>query len=164
MNKARIRELIATSLLGGVFLTVIFPSFANADAAFAPVPPDEKFVALVVKTMQNSALKHGELPEPLPAKPRRIYKIPITAYSSEVGQTDDTPFITASGTTVREGVVAANFLRIGTKVRIPELFGNKVFTVEDRMNPRYDYRMDIWMAETGDAWEFGIKHATIEVF
>src|SRR3989338_7794857 len=32
----------------------------------------------------------------------------ITAYSSEVRQTDDTPFTTASGSHVRYGVVAAN--------------------------------------------------------
>lgn len=160
----RIRELIATGLVGGMFLTIVFPSLANADVDVVANSTDTNFVAMMVKTMQNSTADYGKLPVSLPAKPRRVYTIPITAYSSEVRQTDDTPFITASGTTVRDGIVAANFLPIGTKVRIPELFGDKVFTVEDRMNPRYDYRMDIWMAETDHAWEFGLKRAKIEVF
>lgn len=90
--------------------------------------------------------------------------IPLTAYSSEPGQTDDSPFLTASQTHVRDGVVAANFLPIGTRVKIPELFGDKIFIVEDRMNSRYDKRMDIWMEKTSDARKFGIKYATIEVY
>jgi len=106
-----------------------------------------------------------QLPTAEDVEPRRVfYSIPITAYSSEVGQTDSTPFITASGTTVRRGVVAANFLPIGTKIRIPELYGDEVFVVEDRMNARYNQRVDIWMEETADARNFGVNWTTIEVF
>ena len=162
--KKRTREFVAGILLVVMSFVFVSPSFANADTVTNADLPKTDFVSLIVESMQNATAPYGELPEPLPSKPRRTYTIPITAYSSEVGQTDSTPFITASGTTVRDGIVAANFLRIGTKVRIPELFGEKVFTVEDRMNPRYDYRMDIWMAETDDAWQFGIKRAKIEVF
>jgi 3D (Asp-Asp-Asp) domain-containing protein len=106
-----------------------------------------------------------KLPVASDAAPSRILiKIPVTAYSSEVGQTDSTPFITASGTTVRHGVVAANFLPIGTRVRFPELYGDKVFIVEDRMNARYYQRFDIWMEETADARNFGVHWTTVEVF
>jgi len=90
--------------------------------------------------------------------------IPLTAYSSEPGQTDDTPFLTASQTHVRDGVVAANFLPIGTRVKIPALFGDKIFIVEDRMNARYDKKMDIWMDQTSDAIKFGLRHATVEIY
>jgi hypothetical protein len=62
----------------------------------------------------------------------------LTAYNSEVGQTDDTPFITASGDRVGYGVIAANWLPFGTKVVIPELFGKDVFIVKDRMNKRFN--------------------------
>ena len=55
-----------------------------------------------------------------------------TAYNSLVGQTDDSPWTTASGTRCRSGVIASNHLPIGTKVMI-EGFGDKIFTVEDRM-------------------------------
>ena len=37
----------------------------------------------------------------------------LTAYSSSVDETDDTPFITASGKHVRDGIVATNFLPFG---------------------------------------------------
>jgi len=90
-------------------------------------------------------------------------KIPITAYSSTPDQTDDSPFITASGTHVRDGIVATNFLKMGTKVMIPELFGNKVFVVEDRMNRRYFHRMDIWFADRASARKFGLQNAEVVI-
>lgn len=90
-------------------------------------------------------------------------RIPITAYSSTPDQTYGDPFITASGTRVRDGVVAANFLPIGTKVRMPNLFGDKVFVVEDRMSSRYRKHLDVWMPSRQQAKTFGVKMAYIEV-
>jgi len=88
----------------------------------------------------------------------------ITAYSSTPEETDDTPFITASGKTVADGIIANNMLPLGTKVRIPELYGDKIFTVEDRMNSRKsDYHFDIWFPEKQLAINFGVKTAEIEV-
>jgi 3D (Asp-Asp-Asp) domain-containing protein len=94
---------------------------------------------------------------------RYFLHVPTTAYSSTVDQTDDTPFITASGTLVRPGVVAANFLPIGTHLRIPDYYGDMVFVVEDRMNERYNERLDIWMETHTQAIKWGIRHVTIEV-
>jgi len=91
----------------------------------------------------------------------------ITAYNSEVGQTDDSPCITANGYNVCknlvEDTIAANFLKFGTRVRIPELFGDRVFVVRDRMNRKHPNRVDVWMIERSDAIQFGIKTAKIEV-
>ncbi|MBI1908428.1 3D domain-containing protein [Candidatus Uhrbacteria bacterium] len=87
-----------------------------------------------------------------------------TAYNSLPWQTDDTPFITASGTHVRHGVVAANFLPIGTRIKIPELYGDQVFIVEDRMNARYYKRLDVWMEHYDDAIAYGVRTITIEVY
>lgn len=87
----------------------------------------------------------------------------VTAYSSTVDQTDSTPFITASGSHVRDGIVAANFLRFGAKVRFPDIYGDKIFVVEDRMNSRYPYRVDIWMRSREEAKQFGAKIVLIEV-
>ncbi len=89
--------------------------------------------------------------------------VSMTAYSSTPDQTDDSPFITARGTYVRDGIVAANFLPFGTKIKIPELFGDKIFVVEDRMNSRYWHKVDIWFPERHDALEFGIKTAKIQI-
>jgi len=79
-----------------------------------------------------------------------------TAYNSIPNQTDDTPWTTASGTRCREGVIASNFLPIGTKDMI-DGFGNRVFIVEDRMNKRYTQRIDIWFREYHEAMDFGIR-------
>lgn len=94
---------------------------------------------------------------------REYAYVPMTAYTSRPEETDSTPFITADGSHVRDGIVAANFLPFGTKVRIPALFGDKVFEVHDRMNKRYPYKMDFWMDDLGKARKFGVRYATIEV-
>ena len=91
-------------------------------------------------------------------------KMMITAYSSSVDQTDSTPFTTASGKTVEDGIIANNMLPFGTKVRIPELYGKKVFVVEDRMHKRKgSYHADIWFESYKEARDFGAKVTYIEV-
>ncbi len=87
--------------------------------------------------------------------PRKI-KVVVTAYSSTVAQTDDTPYITASGDWVRYGIVAANFLPFGTELKIPEIFGNRIFVVLDRMHHRKGYQIDVWFQSTQEAIDFGI--------
>ena len=94
---------------------------------------------------------------------REVRNMWVTAYSSEPEQTDDTPFITASGTRVRDGIVATNELPIGTKVRIPAIYGDKIFIVEDRMHQRMKNKIDIWMTTREQALRFGIKKAEIVV-
>lgn len=99
-----------------------------------------------------------------PLRPILTYKVDMTAYNSEIGQTDADPFTAADGTTTYDGMVAANFLPFGTKVRIPELFGDKVFIVHDRMNRRYWYRVDVWMKEKPAAKKFGLhRNVNIEI-
>jgi len=99
----------------------------------------------------------------------KTLKMVITAYSSTPDQTDDTPFITASGKYVEDGIAANNSLAFGTKFRIPALYGDKVFTVWDRMNKRYNYdrikvhRADIWFPSRQEAKIFGVKTIEIEV-
>lgn len=91
----------------------------------------------------------------------------MTAYNSDPAQTDDTPCITANGFDVckhgEEDTIAANFLKFGTTVRIPELYGDRIFVVRDRMNKRYSNRVDIWMKEKTAARKFGVKVAKIEI-
>lgn len=93
----------------------------------------------------------------------RTMIVTTTAYNSEPGQTDSTPFTTANGTRVRDGIVAANFLKFGTRIRIPEYFGDKVFEVHDRMNARYTSRVDIWMLNKADAKSWGVRRVKIEI-
>ena len=94
----------------------------------------------------------------------KTIKVVVTAYSSTPDQTDDTPFITASGKSVADGIIANNMLPFGTKIKIPQLYGDKVFTVEDRMNrDKSNYHIDIWMQSKPLAVNFGVKTADIEV-
>lgn len=87
----------------------------------------------------------------------------VTAYSSMPEETDDTPFITASGRIVREGIIATNILPFGTKIKIPEFFGDRIFIVEDRMHSRKRNFVDIWMPTKEDAQNFGIARTKIQI-
>ncbi|OGY58512.1 MAG: hypothetical protein A3C03_00145 [Candidatus Colwellbacteria bacterium RIFCSPHIGHO2_02_FULL_45_17] len=93
----------------------------------------------------------------------KFVEVTVTAYSSREGETDNTPYITAAGTTVRTGVVAANWLPLGTQVRIPEIFGDQVFTVEDRMHERNSNKLDVWFPNTSDALRFGVRNTRVEI-
>ena len=93
----------------------------------------------------------------------KTVEVIVTAYSSREQETDSTPYITAAGTTVRTGVVAANWLPLGTKVRIPEIFGDQIFTVEDRMHKRNQNKLDVWFPNTGDALRFGVRMTRVEI-
>jgi 3D (Asp-Asp-Asp) domain-containing protein len=91
------------------------------------------------------------------------HKVIVTAYSSTPDQTDSSPFITAKGTQVRDGIVACNFLKFGTMVRLPEVYGDKIFVVEDRMAKYNSHKIDIWMETRAEALQFGVKYLTVEV-
>ena len=91
----------------------------------------------------------------------QVVHMRVTAYSSSPDETDNTPFITAMGTEVHDGIVATNILPFGTKIQIPALFGNKIFTVEDRMNHRMKNVLDIWMTSKAKALRFGVNYADI---
>jgi 3D (Asp-Asp-Asp) domain-containing protein len=103
-------------------------------------------------------------PKALPKEARKTYRVDITAYTSTVEECDSSPFITADGSIVRDGIIATNILPFGTKVKIPKYFGDRIFEVRDRMNARYTYRIDIWMNDKKAMREWGLKrNAEIEV-
>ena len=114
-------------------------------------------------TIQGNSLLPVSNPS-LPLKAVQKIKMVITAYSSTPQQTDSTPFITASGSWVKNGVVANNLLPFGTKIRIPEIYGDRIFIVEDRMNRRKGYyHLDIWFSDYWQAKHFGAQKAYIEI-
>jgi len=145
-------------LLGSILVNP--HSVLAADAAVDPA-----FGSSALRAPKSAActIAFNELTPADPADARYTTTRVVTAYSSTPDQTDDTPFITANGTVVHDGIIAANWLKFGTRVRIPDMFGDKVFIVADRMNPRFDDRADIWMAERSDAVKFGIRRLAIEV-
>ena len=115
-----------------------------------------------IASIQSNSL----LPISSPHSPEKVIGkevVIITAYTSRPEETDDTPFITASNTRVRPGIIATNMFPFGTRIRIPSLYGDKIFVVEDRMNARKNYQIDIWFSDTQVARDFGVKYADIEV-
>jgi 3D (Asp-Asp-Asp) domain-containing protein len=96
-------------------------------------------------------------------EPIRILAI-VTAYSSTPWETDEDPHITASGKPVRDGVVANNFWPFGTKIKIPEIFGDKIFVVEDRMScEKGNYQFDVWFENYFEALKFGAQKTFVEI-
>jgi 3D (Asp-Asp-Asp) domain-containing protein len=101
---------------------------------------------------------------PLPPAPPAIEAVTLTAYSSEVSQTDSTPFITASGTRTRQGVIALSRDLLarypyGTKARIIShacgLDVSYTLVVEDTMHRRKRRQVDIWMPSRAQALQWG---------
>lgn len=84
----------------------------------------------------------------------------VTAYTSDPSETDDSPFITASQTRVRDGVIACpRRFPFGSRVEIE----GKEYVCEDRMHPRYTDRFDVWMAEKNDALEWGKRKLQVKI-
>jgi 3D (Asp-Asp-Asp) domain-containing protein len=97
--------------------------------------------------------------------PKRRLVGTIFAYSSTVSQTDANPTVTASGLSVTDGTVATNCLPFGTTIRFPSLYGNKEFTVTDRMAARHGCSIfDIWQPTLAEAQQFGRQVVMVEIY
>lgn len=144
-------------------VSTVETSSADMSLAVPPVAasPAPKATKRVWNTIASADLSFVPPRSSEPAV--RTMTVPTTAYTSDPGETDASPFTTADGSRVRDGIIAANFLPIGTRVRIPEYFGDKVFEVHDRMNARYTQRVDIWMVTKKEAFNWGIRRVKIEI-
>lgn len=143
------------------------PQLVRAQSAAAspevPVVNDE----LIASPPPPVTVEHRSLPDvadrPQPAT-RRIIWVTVTAYSSTVDQTDSDPFTTASGETVRDGIVAWNGVPFDTRLRLPSHFGSKIFIVKDRLNPRASrYIVDLWMPTREAALQWGARVIRAEI-
>lgn len=117
------------------------------------------------KNTETSSIETAPEEEKVPETLKVVKKqwTTVTAYSSTVDQCDSSPFYTASGTHVHNGTIASNFLKFGTKVRFPSVYGDRIFIVEDRMNSRFNSRVDIWFPTRQEAKSFGAKRLEIEI-
>ncbi|MEA3449800.1 MAG: hypothetical protein U9Q85_02375 [Patescibacteria group bacterium] len=167
-NKKIITVTLAKRIIISLIFVLIFDLFLFAMPALAAEPINEdNFVNSEPTTEPIVEEIVNNLPETTTHKAVSSGYHTVTAYNSEIGQCDSTPCITANNFNVCEhgieDTVAANWLPFGTKVRMPELFGERIFYVRDRMNKKYSNRMDIWMLEKQNAKQFGIKVVLIEV-
>ena len=157
-------ELVVLPVVAFQLVFFPYPALAAQDQSeFISLPPVD-----LAKAAQES--EEGKIELILPIKEYQVvktYQLTVTAYSSTTDQTDSTPCITANGFDLcehdTEDVIAANFLPFGTKVRLPEKFGDRIFTVEDRMNARYYYRADVWFKTRDAAKQFGAPYTILEV-
>jgi 3D (Asp-Asp-Asp) domain-containing protein len=163
--------------------THIFSKKKAASIAFHSVLAATLWLAIA----PHAALAASDLPQPTVAPifvdgamprfpqaalgaPRRVVTMAVSAYTSEVAQTDASPCTTASGLNVcernAEDIVATNYnyLPFGTAIRIPELFGDRIFYVHDRMNKRYTATVDVWMKDIAEARQLGRKTTKVEIF
>lgn len=149
-----------------LFLEFIFPPhvvLASQSPAPQPQEPVIEVAGAGADNQMNKFIPEIKFPQAVERKIIKIFSVSATAYSSARAQTDASPFVSASGVRVFDGMVAANFLPFGAKVRLPDLYGNKQFVVLDRMHPRFSHRIDVWMDSYDKAKQFGVKYARVEV-
>jgi len=140
-------EIITTLIIVVNFLgCMVIPQVVNAQThEIVTILPITKYI-------NNTKI----IPFPISGERKTTHTIwvVVTAYSSTPDQTDSTPCVTANGYNLcnqykkqnETNTIAANFLPFGQQVRLPELFGNKIFVVRDHMNERYGYgRIDLWL-------------------
>ncbi|MEK7623325.1 MAG: hypothetical protein AAB408_01475 [Patescibacteria group bacterium] len=165
------KKLLYRLLTLGLLALLLIPT--ETKAAF------DEFFGLFTPLFEVKAAEAASFPVAQDRAPLRTLTVIATAYSSDPYQTDSTPCIPAMNfdlceaylTQGFEDTIAANFLPLGTKVRFPELYGGKVFTVRDRMNARYNYenigyyRIDFYKAANdgeGNMDNVAAKQKTIE--
>lgn len=172
LKQAKKVVIILVFILFFDFLLFPIPSLASELAGSSNVNQDQGTIVSEASDVNQEILVNimefnGKLPKNDNVGIKWSEHFVVTAYNSDPGQTDDSPCITANNFNVCdsgvEDTIAANFLPFGAKVKIPELFGNRVFVVRDRMNRRFSNRVDVWMVERPDAVNFGVKMAKIEV-
>ncbi len=158
--KNTIKTAIATLLFVALISQIIVSKPVNAQIDHKMANSTPKTGSIEEQTLENAenaiklAFDQGE-----EEKPDKVMTVVFTAYTSTPDQTDDSPFIAASGKRVFDGMIASNCFPFGTEIKIPALYGDKTFVVEDRMNKRYGCgRMDIWMdVPRSEAMKFGVK-------
>jgi 3D (Asp-Asp-Asp) domain-containing protein len=157
------------------------PAFADTDGTvssstvdysyqLAPENQGLSLIQIINPGVINGSLqyKDSHLPQNRGLEAKSTVNVVLTAYNSDIGQTDNSPCITANGFDLckhgLEDTVAINGVKMGTRVRFPDLFGNRVFVVRDRMNSRYgSNRVDVWMLSKANAVSFGVKGARMDI-
>jgi hypothetical protein len=96
-----------------------------------------------------------------------VVPVRITAYNPLTAQTDETPFIMASGRTVYSGAIALSRdlesdldLKFGDRIEIDGL-GHFVF--EDRMHRRWKRTVDILIFSPEQASRFGVQYSFLRI-
>jgi len=113
----------------------------------------------VVSIIFSKAEAHERKPLPPQTVIARSYKATVTAYT--VG--DGSGWYTADGTRVSFGVLACPYsLKFGTRIKIRDLYGDKVFKCHDRSATR-EGLFDVWVSTFKEAYSVGRRTLNVEV-
>ena len=141
-------------------LVLLFPLalvFGQLCLDNASEPPKNSYEWQPSQYMQgNTARSYNE-----PVVVKEMLRM-TTAYNAILSQTDSTPCISASGLNVCEtgrNIVATNEFPFGTLIEIDGV----IYEVQDRMNSRYLYEVDILMEDYNDAKTWGRQEKIIKV-
>lgn len=158
----------------GIVYNFMFPQYAwaaNLELSSSILDESEALIVLdspviyngISPTVHQTAILSSDNVNTASIKIATTRYMVITAYSSTPDQTDASPFITASGAHVRDGIIAANIFPFGTLIKMPKLYGDKIFVVEDRLAPKNGHKIDVWFPSRESAMEFGVKITEIQV-
>ncbi len=145
--------------------SMLTPQIATAET--------QEVASTLLAPMAEEIFVPAEFPTAGNREPSQVIWVTVTAYSSDVAQTDSTPCIPANGYDLCKAYakngegdsIAANFLTFDTQISLPEVFGNKIFVVRDRMNRRYGHgRIDVWMPTYEEAKQFGVKRIKMNIY
>ncbi len=172
----------------GIVITALITAFsaprepAATSAGPATVPLALQPVAALRDEPVSADLRFSVSlgPEPTPR-----FVVRATGYNSVSGQTDSTPYVTATGARTRFGVVAVSrdllggSLPYGSLVRLKDLgsyytgrgagaFQNlldsqALFIVEDTMHSRKAQQIDVWFPDYSTAISWGVRKVEVEV-
>ena len=170
------KERANAIVFGVVVLSLLFPHSIeakdnNSDIDTNRLDHEATIEEVMVKSHKSivksntGAADNKVVKEEPKVKIARTINVTASAYTSTPDQCWGNPFITASGKRVYDGLIAANGLKFGTKVRFPDMYGDKVFTVDDRMSSRYGAsKVDIWMdGPRSKALNFGRRYLKMEI-
>lgn len=160
------RERTIRFAISGLIATLsfVFPQHALAAWNEPVVKSNQHAQCLAVFPESFASKTYDRLPVSGLRPAQRTIRLSVTAYSSTVDQTDADPFTTAAGTQVRDGIIAYNYLPFGTQVRFPDIYGDRIFVVEDRLNARSGpFLADIWMPSRAEALQWGKRIIRMEI-
>lgn len=195
VNLGRVLSLLSRVHVIGPIAASLLSLLAASVVLATPALPSSAVASQAVKAALSAPVKTATVKSVSPAQPvsaaaaraqgvtrasssglrstGRSAVVHSTAYNSTPGQTDSTPFVTATGTRVRSGVVALSRdllgrFPYGTRLTIEDLSGRyssylrgRVFIVEDTMNVRIGNTVDIWMVSRGEAMSWGNRNTRI---
>ncbi|OIO20481.1 MAG: hypothetical protein CO029_01540 [Candidatus Magasanikbacteria bacterium CG_4_9_14_0_2_um_filter_41_10] len=175
INQTTIHAYLQKAILAFVVVALLIGAFPHVTSVFAETE-------LGLDKQEDAVFPVSDDREPT-----REMWIVATAYSSDPAQTDASPCTPAMSSFDMctyyedygiENTIATNFLPLGTQVKFPELYGDKIFVVRDRMNARYNgtNRIDFWVGSEhptsrdiiatakNKARGFGVKQVKMEIY